>query len=194
MDDYKLISVTKYLDKKLKINNPTNFGLIGQGSQGAVFKLDNSRCIKVYESEKIAEQERNSYMKTIGSPIMPILYETGRKYMIIEYVEGLNLKEYLRKTGKLTMEITQELINMFFEMKRLNFLRRDESLRHILLNDNNKIKIVDHVYAFSLKNSVPIKFFKQLKMIEMLDMFIKQGSELAPELLKEFKTEMPEFF
>ncbi len=133
-------------------------------------------------------------MKTIGSPIMPILYETGRKYMIIEYVEGLNLKEYLRKTGKLTMEITQELINMFFEMKRLNFLRRDESLRHILLNDNNKIKIVDHVYAFSLKNSVPIKFFKQLKMIEMLDMFIKQGSELAPELLKEFKTEMPEFF
>lgn len=194
MDDYKLIRVTLDSNKKLNIKNPTNFVLVGQGSQGAVFKLDNSRCIKVYESEKIAEQERNSYLKTIGSPIMPMLYETGHKYMIIEYVEGPNLKEYLIKKGKMNTEITQELINMFLEMRRLNFLRRDESLRHILLKDYRKVKIVDHVYAFTLKNPFPIKFFKQLKMIEMVDMFIEQGFELAPELFEEFKIEMSEFF
>lgn len=194
MDDYKLIRVTLDSNKKLNIKNPTNFVLVGQGSQGAIFKLDNSRCIKVYESEKIAEQERKAYLKTIGSPIMPMLYETGHKYMIIEYVEGPNLKEYLIKKGKMNTEITQELINMFLEMRRLNFLRRDESLRHILLKDYRKVKIVDHVYAFTLKNPFPIKFFKQLKMIEMVDMFIEQGFELAPEMFEEFKIEMSEFF
>lgn len=194
MDDYKLISVTKDLNKKLIIKNPTNFNLVGQGSQGAIFKLDDSRCIKVYESEEIALQERNSYFKAMGSPIMPMLYETGHKYMIIEYVVGPNLKEYLIKKGKISNQISQELINMFIEMRRLNFLRRDESLRHILLKDDRKVKIVDHVYAFTLKNPFPIKFFKQLKMIAMLDVFIEQGFELAPELFEEFKIEMPEFF
>jgi predicted Ser/Thr protein kinase len=194
MDDYRQISVTSGLSKDLLINNPTSFVLIGQGSQGAVFKLDSSRCIKVYESEAIALKERNAYIKSIGSPIMPRLYEIGYKYMIMEYVKGSNLKEYLLNKNKLPLEITKELIEMFYEMKRLRFLRRDESLRHILINDKNKLKIVDHVYAYSLKNPIPIKFFRQLNEIEMLDQFIEQGHRLAPELFQEFRNGMPEFF
>lgn len=194
MDDYKRICITKDLNKKLIIKNPTNFVLIGQGSQGAIFKLDNSKCIKIYESEKIAEQERNAYLKAFGSPIMPVLFETGNNYMIIEYIKGPNLKEYLLNTNGFTKEITLELINMFYEMRRLNFQRKDESLRHILLKDNRTIKIVDHVYAFTLKNPYPVKFFKQLGKIDRLDTFIRQGFELAPELFEEFKIQMPEFF
>jgi RIO-like serine/threonine protein kinase len=194
MDDYRQISVNSDLKKKLLINNPTNFVLIGQGSQGAIFKLDNSKCIKVYESEAIAEKERNAYTKSIGSPIMPMLYEIGYKYLIIEYVKGPNLKEYLINKNELPMEITKELIKMFYEMKRLKFLRRDESLRHILINDKNKLKLVDHVYAYSLKNPLPIKLFRQLNEIDMLNQFIEQGHKLAPELFQEFRNGMPEFF
>lgn len=194
LEDYKLISVTKDLDNKLIINNPTKFALIGQGSQGAIFKLESGKCIKVYENELIAKKERSAYIATIGSPIMPVLYEIGYKYMIIEYIEGPNLKEYLQQKGKITKEITQQLINMFYEMKRLKFLRKDESLRHILIKKDNKIKIVDHVFAFSLKNPIPIKLFTQLKKMQVLEMFIQHGFELAPELFKEFENKMPEFF
>jgi RIO-like serine/threonine protein kinase len=194
MDDYRFISVTQDLNKKLKINNPTDLLLIGQGSQGAVFKIDDYKCIKVYENEKIAEEERQAYLRTVGSPIMPLLYETGPKYIIIEYVNGPNLKNYLIKKGRMTKEITQELIKMFNEMKRLGFLRKDESLRHILVKANNEIKVVDHVYAFRLKNPMPVKLFKQLNEIGMLNMFIEHGFNVAPDLFKSFEKEMPEFF
>lgn len=194
MDDYKLISVTMKQGKKLDINNPTNLKLIGQGSQGAVFKIDDNKCIKIFESEIIAKKETDSYLKTLGSPIVPLFYEAGPKYIIMEYINGPNMKDYLCEKGKMTPEITKELIVMFNEMNRLGFKRKDESLRHILLKDSKKLKIVDHVYAFSLRDPVPVKLFKQLDAIGMLSMFIEQGFIQAPELFIEFSKKMPEFF
>ncbi|OGO78965.1 MAG: hypothetical protein A2Y23_02415 [Clostridiales bacterium GWB2_37_7] len=194
MNDYKLITVIQDSNKKLKINNPTDLLLIGQGSQGAVFKIDDYKCIKVYENEKIAEEEKQAYLRTTGSPIMPILYETGPKYIIIEYINGPNLKHYLIKEGRMSKDMSQELIKMFYEMERLGFLRKDESLRHILIKANKEIKVVDHVYAFRLKNPMPVKLFKQLNEIGMLNMFIEHVLNMAPDLYKAFKKEMPEFF
>jgi RIO-like serine/threonine protein kinase len=194
MDDYKLISVTLKSNSKLEINNPTNLPLIGQGGQGAVFKIDDNKCVKVFENENVANKEKSSYLRTLGSPIIPFFYEAGPKYIIMEYINGPNMKDYLLQKGRMTPEITKELIMMFNEMNRLGFLRKDESLRHILLKDSKKLKIVDHVYAFSLRNPAPIKLFKQLDTIGMLNMFIEQGLIIAPELFKEFRERMPEFF
>ena len=194
MDDYRFIQVEENSNKKLHIYNPTSLPLIGQGSQGAVFKLDDNRCIKIYADKKIADMEKNSYAKGAGAAIMPLLYETGPKYIIIEYIKGPNLKEYLLQKGKMTEDIARELINMFYEMKSFGFLRQDESLRHILLKDNKKIKIVDHTYAFTLKNPVPVKLFKQLDAIGMLRDFIEQGTNEAPLLFREFSEKMPEYF
>jgi RIO-like serine/threonine protein kinase len=194
MDDYKLIEVTLDSNKKLNIKNPTSFTSVGKGGQGAVFKIDDYRCIKVYYDFDIALAEQNAYLKTLGSPIMPKLYETGDKYIIIEYIGTKNLKDYLMEKGSISEKITQELVNMFSEMKRLNFLRRDESLRHILLNEDEKIKIVDHVYAFTLDNPMPVKMFKQLNEIGMLKDFIEQGKNQDSTLFKEFSEKMPEYF
>jgi RIO-like serine/threonine protein kinase len=194
MDDYKLISVTLKSTNKLEIYNPTNLQLIGQGGQGAVFKIDDNKCVKIYESESIANKEKISYQRTLGSPIVPLFYEAGPNYIIMEYINGPNMKDYLLEKGIMTPEITKELITMFNEMNRLGFLRKDESLRHILLKDSMKLKIVDHVYAFSLRNPVPVKLFKQLDAIGMLNTFIEQGFTLAPELFKEFSKKMPEYF
>jgi predicted Ser/Thr protein kinase len=194
MDDYKLIEVTLDSNKKLNIKNPTSFTPVGKGGQGAVFKIDDYRCIKVYYDFDIALAEQNAYLKTQGSPIMPKLYEIGDKYIIIEYIGTRNLKDYLMEKGSISEKITQELVNMFSEMKRLNFLRRDESLRHILLNEDEKIKIVDHVYAFTLDNPMPVKMFKQLNEIGMLKDFIEQGKNQDSTLFKEFSEKMPEYF
>jgi predicted Ser/Thr protein kinase len=194
MDDYKLIEVTLDSNKKLNIKNPTSFTPVGKGGQGAVFKIDDYRCIKVYYNFDIALAEQNAYLKTQGSPIMPKLYEIGDKYIIIEYIGTRNLKDYLIEKGRISEKITQELVKMFREMKRLSFLRRDESLRHILLNEDEKIKIVDHVYAFTLDNPMPVKMFKQLNEIGMLKDFIEQGKNHDSTLFKEFSEKMPEYF
>lgn len=194
MKEYKLISVTLNSNNKLDIKNPTNLKLVGMGGQGAVFKIDDNRCIKIYHDHNIAIAEQNAYLKTLGSPIMPKLYEIGAKYIIIEYISTKNLKDYLLEKGKVSEKITQELIKMFKEMKRLNFLRRDESLRHILLNDDEEVKIVDHVYAFTLDNPLPVKMFRQLNEIGMLKNFILLGKNIEPNLFKELREKMPEYF
>lgn len=194
MDDYKLIEVTLNSNNKLDIKNPTRFALVGKGGQGAVFKIDDYRCIKVYYDFEIALAEQNAYLKTLGSPIMPKLYEIGDKYIIIEYIGTKSLKDYLIEKGRISEKITQELIKMFIEMKRLSFLRRDESLRHILLNEDEEIKIVDHVYAFTLDNPMPVKMFKQLNEIGMLKDFIEQVKNQDSALFKEFSENMPEYF
>lgn len=194
MNEYKLISITLNLNNKLNIKNPTNLILVGMGGQGAVFKLDDYRCIKIYHDRNIAFAEQNAYLKTIGSPIMPKLYEIGAKYIIIEYIGTKNLKDYLLEKGKVSEKITQELIKMFREMKRLNFIRRDESLRHILLNEDEEVKIIDHVYAFTLDNPLPVKMFRQLNEIGMLKSFILQGKDQEPSLFKVFSEKMPEYF
>ena len=47
MEDFKSITVTKGV-KTLEIHNPTNYPLIGMGAQGAVFKLSEDKCVKIY--------------------------------------------------------------------------------------------------------------------------------------------------
>lgn len=194
MKEYLKIKVKEIKDKKLEIYNPTEYPLIGQGSQGAVFKLDSQRCIKIYGNKKIAEMEKGAYAKGAGASFMPILYEAGPQYIIIEYIEGPNLKEYLKKKGKLPRWLGNELINMLIEMRQYDFWRRDESLRHILIKEESKIKIVDHVYAFSLKNPYPVKLFKQLDELGCLQEFLNQGERQAAELFEELKKAMKDFF
>lgn len=194
MNDYKRINVTLNDNGKLFIKNSQGFPIIGLGGHGAVFKIDEQRCIKVFTSEEIANNEKQAYLKTLGSPIMPILYEIGDKYLIIEYINGPDLKNFLLLQGNMPHGIVTELVNMFLEMDRLCFLRRDESLRHILVKGNEKIKIIDHYYAFNLFNPLPVKLFKQLEEIKLLEAFIEEGSKLAPTLFSKFKEKMPEFF
>ncbi len=194
MKDYEKIKVKLNDKRKLDIKNTVGLPLVGLGGHGAVFRIDEQRCVKIYISEEIAENEKQAYLRTLGSPIIPILYEIGNKYLIIEYINGPNLKDFLLQQGMMSRRTVQELVNMFLEMNRLCFLRRDESLRHILVNDDEIIKIVDIYYAFTLYDPAPVKLFRQLEEIKMLETFIKEGSIISPTLFAEFKKQMPEYF
>lgn len=194
MKEYLKIQVKEIENKKLEIFNPTEYPLVGQGSQGAVFKLDSQRCIKVYGNRKIAEMEKGAYAKGAGASFMPILYETGPLYIIIEYIEGPNLKEYLKKKTKMPLWLARELVNMLRQMRQYGFLRKDESLRHILIKEEQSIKIVDHVYAFSLKNPYPVKLFTQLDDLGRLWELLYQLERQDRELFEELKKAMKDYF
>ncbi|MCF7622722.1 MULTISPECIES: hypothetical protein [Bacillaceae] len=60
MNDFKLIRVErieKNGKKELLIHNPTTLKLIGAGSQGAVFQLDEDICVKIYVNPNAANKE-----------------------------------------------------------------------------------------------------------------------------------------
>jgi hypothetical protein len=70
MEDFKTISLTS-TKKKVKVNNPTHYPLIGKGKQGAVFKLSSKRCVKIYSMQEHWEREYNAYKVMQGSHIIP---------------------------------------------------------------------------------------------------------------------------
>ena len=102
----------------------------------------------------------------------------GDHYIIMEYIDGPDLKVYLSKKGRITYGDCKRILLLFEEMKKLGFKRLDESLRHILVADDKVLKIVDLYYSFSLNDPYPIKFLKQLEDIGLLKEFLSKVKEV----------------
>ncbi|MEW9124067.1 MAG: hypothetical protein AB2421_15250, partial [Thermotaleaceae bacterium] len=92
--------------------------------------------------------------KINGSPIIPKLYEVGENYIIMEYIDGPDLRDYLRVKRKISKNMAKRILLLFYEMERLGFTRMDISLRHILLSKEKGLKIIDHFHAFSQRDPI----------------------------------------
>ena len=113
LKDYKKISVKRMKDKNLIIKNHTPYPLIGAGTQGAVFKISDDRCIKIFAKPAQAALEYNTYKSAQDSPIMPKLFEVGKNYIVIEYIKGATLLDYLMKRKKISSSLVTKLAAMF---------------------------------------------------------------------------------
>ena len=71
----------------------------------------------------------------------------GTGYMVMEYVDGLTLKDYLADKGKLSWERTLELfmpvMDALREVHKHGVLHRDISPDNIYLCQDNRIKLLD---------------------------------------------------
>lgn len=81
----------------IKSKNLISYKLIGRGSDGSVFQLTDDRCVKVFENEQTKALELNALQVGQPSPVIPRLYEDGPNYIVMEYVEGISLPQYLKK-------------------------------------------------------------------------------------------------
>lgn len=179
MKDYEMISViAKYNDKVIIKNNPTNYRLIGTGAQGAVFKLSNEQCIKIYANKKVAELEADAYERIKISTICPKLYKAGPNYIIIEYIEGLTLRQYLEEKKYISESITKQILELLREMKKLGFTVIDFGINNVMVTTNNRLKLIDLANVFSKERKYPTQLFKELKHIDLLGMFINQVKKI----------------
>lgn len=174
-------------------HNPTFYELIGRGTQGAVFKLTSDKCVKVYHSKDHKRREENVLILAESSPYFPKLFEAGKYYIVMEYVDGITLEKYLEQERKLSREITEQIISLIKDMKRLNIPRRDPKLRHMIMNKENKIKVIDHVNSLKKKHK-PERLFEGLQDLHLLKTFLGQVKEIDNELYKEWKTSMRSYF
>ncbi|MCM3587492.1 hypothetical protein M3182_17285 [Mesobacillus maritimus] len=180
MENFKNITVTKG-NKTLVIDNPTSFPLIGMGSQGAVFKLSDEKCVKIYTDPVQAKMEAEALESGQHLSFFPILYESGPNYVVMEYFNAPTLKEYLRNCTYIPESITKKLLTMLREMTEANFTMIDAPLRHIFVLENEELKVVDHVNAFKRMHPVPLKLLRDLKIILLKDSFLSQVKQLEPE-------------
>ena len=191
MEDFHKITIKK-TKKGLKIKNPTHYELIGKGVQGAVFKLSNDRCLKMYAKERHCLRESEALNAGQDSSIVPKVFEVGANYIVMEYIKGQPLKDYLKSVRSISEPIAKQLIFIFKEMKRIGFTRIDASIRHFIVTDDGEIKVVDHVNSMKKQQDWPFLFFHALAKKKLLGTFLSQVKEMDSDLYEEWKKLMDE--
>lgn len=187
MKDFQTIVVARTQKRKVEvISNPTPYPLIGIGTQGAVFKLDSKRCVKLYPKSAHARRERKSLKATKGSKVFPKLYEAGSNFVVMEYIDGPTLEEVLKTSGEMNEEIAKKILFILNEMKRLKFTRIDTRLRHILVNKKGEYKVIDNVNAYFSKRKTPSNLLESIANLQLLDSFLSKVKKLDPKMYKEW--------
>ncbi|MCP1492808.1 RIO-like serine/threonine protein kinase [Peribacillus frigoritolerans] len=189
MEDFKFIKVASLRkgDKVEVIHNPTSYPLIGRGNQGAVFKISPDQCVKIFPKPMHAQRESEALKAAQGSPIVAKLYEVGENYIIMEYIEGPSLQEYLKSKGKIKEDITKKILFLIEEMKRLKFTRLDSRLKEIIVTKQGELKMVDLVNHFTKKYEIPQLLLANLEKLGLLSSFLEQVKKIDPQSYLEWK-------
>ncbi|MCT4595281.1 MAG: hypothetical protein N4A57_13610 [Anaeromicrobium sp.] len=195
MKDFSIISVVKNQEGKGLVveSNPTDYPLIAKGKHGAIFKLSDDQCVKIFFQEKTAAQEADAYKRINGSIICPKLYEVGPKYIIIEYIEGLTLSEYLEGKEFISKSLTKKILLLLQEIKKLGFTNIDMELQNTIITKDGVLRLVDLACSFYLNSNQPKLLFKDLEFRGLLDLFMKQVKKINFQTYLEMKSLHKEF-
>ncbi|MBD0381588.1 serine/threonine protein kinase [Paenibacillus sedimenti] len=184
MDDFKLIKFKKIKENgknKIVIHNPTKLIMIGRGVQGAVFKLSEDRCVKIYVKRSDAAKEGDALKAAKKLPFVPRLYEVGSNYVIMEYLVGPNLKDHLKETKSISESITKQIIMIRKQLKRIGFIRIKTTLTHFIVTKGNVLKSIDHVDGLTMNDPYNPTMFLELKELGLLNTFLEQAMKIDPD-------------
>nr|WP_263327397.1 hypothetical protein [Neobacillus sp. Marseille-Q6967] len=106
MENFESIIVSSGESGVKIVDNPTSYPLIGKGKQGAVFKISPHRCVKVFANKKRCLNESQVLSVAQESGIVPKLFEVGSNYIVMEYVDGPSLDQFLKTKGFLPEDIS----------------------------------------------------------------------------------------
>lgn len=164
-----------------------NYKFIGGGTEGSVYKLNSSRCIKLYKSNKSCKKEVESLIMATGDRHFPMLYEYGDKYLIREYIDGISLDEYLL-TSTLSPNMMLKLIELYDAMKKVGFSRLDTAIFHIFVSRNGDIKLIDTSKAMKIKTETPALLLSSLEDLGQCKALLNFVKNIRPDLYDKWKT------
>lgn len=87
-------------------------------------------------------------------------YHTG--YILMEYIDGLNIEEYLKLYPENINNIFEQIINGFAYLESQNILHRDIRSGNILVDKNGFVKIID--FGFGKKALNTVDFNKSISL------------------------------
>ena len=135
---------------------------IGEGATGSVIlarDLHLERLVAMKEVEQATELRKEmELLKALKHPGLPDVYdyfeENGHGFLVMEYVEGITLKEYMEQHGK--PELEQAIRWMKELLKILEYLHgqhppviyRDLKPSNLMIEKNGHLKLVDLGGAF----------------------------------------------
>jgi serine/threonine protein kinase len=136
------LAIKEYMPRDFATRNSTNSEISTfAGDAQANFSYGLERFLE--EARTLAKfQQHNGIVSVLN-----VFYGNGTGYMVMEYVDGLTLKEYLIQKDKLTWEQTLKLfmpvMDALREVHKYGMLHRDISPDNIYLCRDNRVKLLD---------------------------------------------------
>lgn len=136
--------------------------LLGNGGSGVVYRvldLHTERILAVKEigtdtekEVKMAEREA-IILQSCFHPYLPVVLETFREngfyYTVMEYVEGITLKEYVEKNGRMTVEKMLHFakkigeVLLYLHNRKPAIVYGDLKPQNIMVTKEEEIRLID---------------------------------------------------
>lgn len=161
--------------------NLENLELLGKGTQGRVYKIDEEKCIKIFKKSTACKDELKSLIVAQSDYHFPKLYSYGKKYIIREYIKGIELNKYLLKHS-LTPSLCNKIINLYDSMKIVGYTRLDSAIFHIFVTPSGTLKLIDTAKAMKKKAICPNLILKGLEEVGYKGQFLNFVKNNRPDL------------
>lgn len=163
--------------------------LIGQGHQGKVYLLPNSRVIKVFHSMDSCKKQIHILEQARNSRFFPTVYDYDNYSIVMSFVYGSTLSYYL-KNNDMNKHLAFELVELIKEFKRLYFTKLDARLGHIYLQPDETIKVIDPRGCYDVIRPYPSSMLKGLMERNVLMDFFDYIKHDYPEYYKYWRSKM----
>lgn len=145
---------------------------IGEGTQGKVYFLPPDKVIKVFHNNRSCRDQLRILRNVCNSRFFTRVYDYDEFSIILDFVPGINLREYLKSNG-LSKKLACELVELIYEFERLGFTRLDIRAPHIFVQADESIKVIDPRKTYTIIQKYPIKILRTLKRAGVLNRFFK---------------------
>ncbi|WP_134704982.1 hypothetical protein [Ammoniphilus sp. YIM 78166] len=184
IEEIKKLRVYHRKHADVKVTKACPFPMMGRGRQGAVFQLAEDKCVKVYAREKDCDREYEALFRGQPFPLFPRVFLKGPNYIVMERIQGITLKKFLKK-NKLTKDISRSLLHMLNVFKDIQYERIDHHAKHIFIQPEGRLRVID--VARMVGRKTPYSYPYPHKLLKSLGtrnrkIFFSHLKELDPDL------------
>lgn len=154
---------------------------LGEGHSGQVYLMPNGKVLKIFKSSKSCKREFDILKSVEESPHFPKAYKMDNYYIIREYVEGMNVKDYLIKYG-LSKSFVIRISELIDHMKKLKFTKLEIRFPHLFIQEDGTLMLIDPRKSYEQNIPYPKSFLRKLKKMGLLERFIKILDEERPDM------------
>lgn len=165
---------------------------LGKGRNGMVYMLPEGAVIKICFEAKSCKDEFFILNKIGKNKFFPQVYGMMGNYMVRDYVDGIPLKDYIKKYG-LDKDLSIKIIDLFEEFQKLKFSKLDIRSKDIMVNSEGSLMVIDPKKCYSKKRNFPRHLSKGLYKLGVLDSFMLVVKEEKPNLYNKWNMKVQEY-
>lgn len=166
--------------------NVEGLPVIGEGSHGKVYRLDDKRCIKVCKRGKHIQLELKVLKHSERFPQFPKVFECEENYMIREFFDGPNARDYIKQNG-LSDGLCDKLIEIIDIFKELGYTRLDCRFSHMIITEGENVKIIDPTRNMDKIADYPRDMLKGLNQLGYKQKFLQRVKQVRPDYYEAWK-------